>query len=341
MRPLRNHLSPPGMPVEGTKGEAEAGQEELNIRYARRARLRRSPHHRQARGQGDRLAAGARRELPAEVARGPGRQRPPCPPVALEGRRARLLRRGRRAWACRELMQHYMAGLLQIRARIHLFPRALRQQLQALPQGHLRADASTVWSVDNRTAGFRLVRRGHARACASNAASAGRTSTPISPWRRSWPPGSQGIEEGLSCRPPITRRCLRGATRPARSRTPCATRRETLRGSAMLRAALGDEVVDHYARAAEWEQEEFDSRRDRLGNRARLRTLPEDLHDDDPDMHLADRRIGLRRAPGAVAPTPPRAAVARARAAQARLGRAAAGGADRAGRGRRRRGSAR
>jgi len=33
---------------------------------------------------------------------------------------------------------------------------------------------------------------------------------------------------------------------------------ETLRASAMLRAALGDDVVDHYTRAAEWEQEEFD-----------------------------------------------------------------------------------
>ena len=33
---------------------------------------------------------------------------------------------------------------------------------------------------------------------------------------------------------------------------------ENLRGSAMLRAAMGDDVIDHYTRAAEWEQEEFD-----------------------------------------------------------------------------------
>jgi len=33
---------------------------------------------------------------------------------------------------------------------------------------------------------------------------------------------------------------------------------ETLRNSDFLRAALGDDVVDHYTRAAEWEQEEFD-----------------------------------------------------------------------------------
>ena len=34
MRPIRNFLREMGIPVEGTKGEAEAGQEELNIKYA-------------------------------------------------------------------------------------------------------------------------------------------------------------------------------------------------------------------------------------------------------------------------------------------------------------------
>jgi glutamine synthetase len=31
-----------------------------------------------------------------------------------------------------------------------------------------------------------------------------------------------------------------------------------MRGSDMLRAALGDDVLDHYIRAAEWEQQDFD-----------------------------------------------------------------------------------
>ena len=34
MRPIRNHLRKMGIPIEGSKGEAEAGQEELNIKYA-------------------------------------------------------------------------------------------------------------------------------------------------------------------------------------------------------------------------------------------------------------------------------------------------------------------
>jgi glutamine synthetase len=33
---------------------------------------------------------------------------------------------------------------------------------------------------------------------------------------------------------------------------------DSLRHSSFLRQALGDDVVDHYTRAAEWEQEEFD-----------------------------------------------------------------------------------
>ena len=35
---------------------------------------------------------------------------------------------------------------------------------------------------------------------------------------------------------------------------------EALRNSSMLREAMGDQVIDHYVRAAEWEQEEFDQK---------------------------------------------------------------------------------
>ena len=43
MRPIRNHLYAAGIPVENSKGEAESGQEELNIRYA--AALNCADHH--------------------------------------------------------------------------------------------------------------------------------------------------------------------------------------------------------------------------------------------------------------------------------------------------------
>ena len=41
---------------------------------------------------------------------------------------------------------------------------------------------------------------------------------------------------------------------------PASLREATLAldGSDMLRAAMGDAVIDHYVRAARWEQEDFD-----------------------------------------------------------------------------------
>ncbi len=35
---------------------------------------------------------------------------------------------------------------------------------------------------------------------------------------------------------------------------------EALNGSAMMRTAFGDDVIDHYVHAARWEQEEYDRR---------------------------------------------------------------------------------
>jgi glutamine synthetase len=47
---------------------------------------------------------------------------------------------------------------------------------------------------------------------------------------------------------------IREIPRTLRSATKAMTESE------MLRAAFGDEVIDHYTRAAEWEQEEYDRR---------------------------------------------------------------------------------
>ena len=69
--------------------------------------------------------------------------------------------------------------------------------------------------------------------------------------------GLKGIEDKLPLAPATTGDVYedaKAADIPASLRD--AT--ETLRSSAFLRDALGDDVVDHYTRAAEWEQEEFD-----------------------------------------------------------------------------------
>ena len=55
---------------------------------------------------------------------------------------------------------------------------------------------------------------------------------------------------------PLRNRQAIQAERSARASLRTAT--ECLRGSAMLKSALGEDVVAHYVRCAEWEQEEFD-----------------------------------------------------------------------------------
>ena len=40
--------------------------------------------------------------------------------------------------------------------------------------------------------------------------------------------------------------------------TPNTLNSMNTQNSKMLREAMGDDVVDHYVRAAQWEQEEFD-----------------------------------------------------------------------------------
>ena len=70
--------------------------------------------------------------------------------------------------------------------------------------------------------------------------------------------GIAGIEEGLELQPPTTGDVYQGDTGMIPGNLRAA--RDALHGSSMLRAAMGDDVVDHYVRAAEWEQEEYDRR---------------------------------------------------------------------------------
>jgi len=69
--------------------------------------------------------------------------------------------------------------------------------------------------------------------------------------------GIKGIEEKMKLSPATTGDVYEDAKAVDIPQT-LRKATETLRSSKFLREALGDDVVDHYTRAAEWEQEEFD-----------------------------------------------------------------------------------
>jgi glutamine synthetase len=69
--------------------------------------------------------------------------------------------------------------------------------------------------------------------------------------------GIKGIEDKMELAPPTSGDVYEDAKAADIPQTLRAAT-ETLRGSVFLREAMGDEVIDHYTRCAEWEQEEFD-----------------------------------------------------------------------------------
>ncbi len=254
MRPIRNHLFAAGIPIENSKGEAEAGQEELNIRYA--PALDCADHHS--------IAKHAIKEISWQHGRAASflpkwdKDRVGSSSHVHQS----LWKDGKPVFfdqskdhGMSEIMCQYMSGLIKYAPDYTYFLAPYVNSYKRFSKGTF-APTKTVWSVDNRTAGFRL--------CGENSNGirvecriGGSDLNPYLAQAVMLAAGIKGIEDAMRLAPATTGDVYQDASAkdiPHNLRT--AT--ETLRSSKFLREALGDDVVDHYTRAAEWEQEEFD-----------------------------------------------------------------------------------
>ena len=134
MRPVRNHLFAAGLPIENSKGEAEAGQEELNIRYA--PALECADHHTIAKHAIKEIAwaqGHAASFLPKWHADRVGSSSHVHQSLWQDG--APVFFDPDADLGMSDLMRHYMAGLIKyapdycLCPRLHLFSRALCEQL--------------------------------------------------------------------------------------------------------------------------------------------------------------------------------------------------------------------
>jgi len=254
MRPLRNHLFAAGLPVENTKGEAEAGQEELNIRYAEA--LTCADHHSIAKHAVKEIAwqqGHAATFLPKWAADRVGSSSHVHQSLWKDGEPAFYDKHADLGMS--QLMSHYMAGLIAYAPDYTWFLAPYVNSYKRFSKGTF-APTKTVWSIDNRTAGFRLCGEG-TKGVRVECRIGGSDLNPYLAQAAMLAAGIKGIEDQMTLAPATTGDVYEDAkARDIPQTLRAAT--ETLRGSQMLRDTMGDDVVDHYTRCAEWEQEEFD-----------------------------------------------------------------------------------
>ena len=253
MRPLRNHLRAAGVPVENSKGEAETGQEELNIKYAE-AMLAADYHS---------IAKHAAKEIGWQ--QGNAVSFLPKWHHHKVGSAAHihqsLWKNGKPvffdnadALGMSALMKQYLAGLLAHSAETTYFLAPYINSYKRFARGTF-APTRIIWSVDNRTAGYRVCGDGTS-GVRVECRIGGSDLNPYLAMAAQLAAGLSGIEAGMELPDPAKGDVYKGRT--AMLPTSLRDARAAMLKSKMLREAFGEAVVRHYARAAEWEIEEFD-----------------------------------------------------------------------------------
>ncbi len=255
MRAIRTGLNGAGIPVESSKGEASAGQEEINVQYDEAVPA--ADAHVVVKNAAKEIAWAKGRALTFMAK----------PDVRAAGSSCHIhqsLRTADGAPAFHDagaehgmsaLMRSYVAGLLAHASEITCFLAPNINSYKRFAAGTF-APTKAVWSTDNRTAGYRLVGADSA-SVRIECRVGGADLNPYLAFAAQLAAGIAGIEAGLELEPEFTGDAYRG-TRLREIPKTLRAATEALRRSAMLRAAFGDEVVDHYVHAARWEQSEYD-----------------------------------------------------------------------------------
>ncbi len=257
MRAIRNGLQGAGIAVENTKGEWGPGQVEINVVYD--SALAMADKHVVLKNGIKEMAAAAdkavtfmakwRTDLAGnschihlslwDLVGESGRSFDPEEPFTLT-----------------PVMRQFIAGLL-CHAREFCYLLAPNINSYKRFQAGTFAPTTCGWSMDNRTAGFRLVGMG-TKAVRVECRIGGADLNPYLAYAGLIAAGLAGIRDELPLPDPVEGDAYTASDVPPLP----ATLREAIAAfsaSSMLREALGDKVVDHYVHAGEWEQARHDA----------------------------------------------------------------------------------
>jgi glutamine synthetase len=257
MRAIRRGLAGAGIPVENSKGEWGPGQEEINVHYAdalvtadRHAILKHGVKE-IAESQGkaitfmakwDYALAGSSSHIHMSLADDGGRP---------------LFHDASRPHGMSATMDAFLAGQLKYSPEITLLLAPYINSYKRFQAGTF-APTKAVWSRDNRTAGFRVVGEG-SKAVRAECRIGGADLNPYLALAGLIAAGLAGIDEGLALEPAFEGDAYGGSGVREIPKTLRAAA-DLFRNSELLRSALGEDVVAHYAHTADWEQFEYDRR---------------------------------------------------------------------------------
>jgi glutamine synthetase len=258
MRRLRNDMDAAGIPIENSKGEWGPGQEEINVRYA------------EALDMADRhviLKNGAK-----EIAHQMGKAVTFMAKYdyalagnsshihnslwSKDGKTPLFYEKGA-PWTLSELGRQWAAGQLKYAREYTWFLAPYVNSYKRFQAGTF-APTKIIWSEDNRTAGFRLCGEG-TKGIRMECRIGGADLNPYLAFAALIAAGLAGIDEKLDLPEPFVGDAYQAAKLPEIPKT-LRDATEMMAKSKMLKAAFGEDVMEHYLHTARWEQFEYDRR---------------------------------------------------------------------------------
>jgi glutamine synthetase len=246
IRQIRNGMHGAGIPVEGSKGEAWPGQQEINLRFADAVTM--ADNHTVFKNGAKEIAHlnGCSVTFMAK------------PDHEWIGNSCHIhgsmWQQGRNAFDGESaVFKRWLAGWIAGSRELALFLAPTINSYKRYAAGSW-APTSLAWGHDNRTCGFRIV--GHGQSLRTETRIPGGDVNPYLAFAALLAAGLHGIEEQLELPPPLEGNAYESDT----ERFPSSLRDAVtaLEGGTLARSAFGDEAVDHYLNYGRTEQRLFD-----------------------------------------------------------------------------------
>lgn len=258
MRAIRNGLENAAIPVENSKGEWGAGQEEINIRYAEALEM--ADRHTILKNGIKEIAHLHGKSITFMAKWDTEKAGSSCHiHVSLWDKAAKealFYDPKSKVHGLSELGQQFLAGQIKHAREMTYFLAPNVNSYKRFVNGTF-APTNIVWSNDNRTAGFRLC--GHGKSLRVECRIGGADLNPYLAFAALIASGMEGIEQKLTLEPEFKGDAYVGEGVPllAKNLRDALT---DLEKSKMFKSAFGKDVLEHYLHTGRWEQLEYDRR---------------------------------------------------------------------------------